>query len=77
MVNADTETHAGTARPADYDQVKDLNGSVLLYRLDTIEEAWERVKADVYWTGDVWDKNAVVVRECIGVPADATLKMIK
>ncbi|WOO77891.1 Aspercryptin biosynthesis cluster protein B [Vanrija pseudolonga] len=76
IVDTDAETHKGGAeRAADFDQVQHLNGSGLLYRFDTIEEAWERVKADVYWTGDVWDKDKVVVREMIGIPADATLKI--
>ncbi|KAL1408495.1 hypothetical protein Q8F55_005307 [Vanrija albida] len=76
MVNDSTTTHIGAGeRHADYDQVKDLDGSVLLLRYGTIEEAWARVKADPYWTGNVWDKEKVVVRELIAQPTDAGLKM--
>lgn len=36
-----------------------MKGSVLMCVADTEEEVWDRVKKDVYYTGDVWDKEKV------------------
>lgn len=52
-----------------------MAGSVMIYRYPTIEEAWARIKADKYWTGGVWDKEKVDVREIIGAPVDETIKV--
>lgn len=36
-----------------------MKGSVLMCVADTEEEVWDRVKKDVYYTSDVWDKEKV------------------
>ena len=36
-----------------------MKGSVLMCVADTQEEVLERVRKDVYWTSDVWDKEKV------------------
>lgn len=36
-----------------------MKGSVLMCVADTEEEVLERVKKDVYYTSDVWDKEKV------------------
>jgi hypothetical protein len=36
-----------------------MKGSVLMCVADTEEEVLERVRKDVYWTSDVWDKEKV------------------
>jgi len=36
-----------------------MKGSVLMCVADTEEEVLERVRRDVYWTSDVWDKEKV------------------
>ena len=36
-----------------------MKGSVLMCVADTEEEVLERVKKDVYYTADVWDKEKV------------------
>jgi hypothetical protein len=41
-----------------------MKGSVLMCVADTEEEVLERVKRDVYYTGNVWDKEKV---SCFGV----------
>ncbi|KLT46017.1 hypothetical protein CC85DRAFT_282157 [Cutaneotrichosporon oleaginosum] len=60
-------------KPAD--QLPGMAGSVMILRFPTIGEAWARIKADKYWTGGVWDKDKVVVREIIGAPVDDTIKI--
>lgn len=42
-----------------------MKGSVLMCVADTEEEVLERVKKDVYYTADVWDKEKVSAR-CFG-----------
>lgn len=39
-----------------------MKGSVLMCVADTEEEVLERVKKDVYYTSDVWDKEKVSTR---------------
>ena len=43
-----------------------LVGSFLIYKSDTEEQAWERLKSDAYWTGDVWDKEKLTVYQLPG-----------
>ncbi len=57
------------------DQLPGMAGSVMILRFPTLAEAWARIKADKYWTGGVWDKDKVVVREIIGAPVDDTIKI--
>lgn len=36
-----------------------ITGSAMVFRADTKEEVLEQVKQDVYYKGDVWDKEKV------------------
>lgn len=48
----------------------------MLLRFPTKEEAWNRIKADKYWTAGVWDKENVKVNEIIsGGAIDDTIKI--
>ncbi|KAL7422876.1 hypothetical protein Q5752_002173 [Cryptotrichosporon argae] len=42
-----------------------IGGSLSVYKMPSREAVWERIKADVYWTAGVWDKDRVFVEECI------------
>jgi len=33
----------------------------MIYNMDTIEQAWERVKSDVYWENKVWDQEKLAI----------------
>jgi hypothetical protein len=48
----------------------------MLYRFDTIEQAWARLKADPFWTEGVWDRTKTIVRELDPEPIDATMKLV-
>lgn len=43
-----------------------MTGSVLMCVADSREEVMERVKKDVYYTSDVWDKEKVSFGGCVG-----------
>jgi uncharacterized protein YciI len=43
-----------------------IAGSFMIYQFDTLEQCWDRLKADVYWKAGVWDKERMVVEELIG-----------
>lgn len=74
FLNDAVSTHEA-GKPA-ADQLPGMDGSVMILRFPTIEEAWARIKADKYWTGGVWDKDKVMVREIIGAPGvDETIKI--
>lgn len=45
----------------------------MVYRFPNIDEAWERVRRDPYWTGGVWDQDKVSVVELDPTDADATV----
>lgn len=58
------------------DQLKGMAGSVMLLRFPTKEQAWDRIKADKYWTAGVWDKEKTQVNELIaGGAVDETIKI--
>ncbi|KAI0261348.1 hypothetical protein BC834DRAFT_830366 [Gloeopeniophorella convolvens] len=40
---------------------KSMVGSVMFYEAETLEEVRAAVEADAYWTGDVWDKDKLVI----------------
>lgn len=42
-----------------------IAGSFMIYKLDTLDECWARLKADVYWTAGVWDKERMQVEELL------------
>ncbi|WWD20699.1 hypothetical protein CI109_105175 [Kwoniella shandongensis] len=43
-----------------------IAGSFMVYKLDTLEQVWDRIKEDVYWRKDIWDKEKIIVDELIG-----------
>lgn len=40
-------------------------GSFMVYRFETVDQVWDRLHEDVYWTQGVWDKERVIVEELI------------
>lgn len=44
---------------------KPIAGSLMIFRMNTIDEVWERIKDDVYWTEGIWDKEKGDVKEFI------------
>jgi hypothetical protein len=38
-----------------------LAGSFMIYNMSSLDEAWERVKSDVYWTNKVWDQEKLAI----------------
>lgn len=53
-----------------------MAGSCMIYRYPSLEAAWARIKEDAYWTGGVWDKDKVVVKEIIGADGDDVVKLV-
>lgn len=43
-----------------------IAGSYMIYQYDTLEQCLERLKADVYYTAGVWDKERMQVEELLG-----------
>lgn len=43
-----------------------IAGSFMVYEYPTLEDCWARLKEDVYWTADIWDKDRIIVEELIG-----------
>jgi len=64
-----------TLTPAE--QHDGMAGSVMIYRYPTIEDCWDRIKGDAYYTEDVWDKERIVVREIIGAEGDDLLTLVQ
>lgn len=73
----DAHSHHSAERKTPADQHDGMAGSVMIYRYPTIEACWERIKRDVYWTEDVWDRDQVVVREIIGAEGDDLLQLVQ
>ncbi|KAK1925927.1 hypothetical protein DB88DRAFT_219488 [Papiliotrema laurentii] len=46
----------------------EIDGSLMIFRAETVEKAWEKIKTDVYWTEGIWDQDKVVVREFLENP---------
>ncbi|KAI0059637.1 hypothetical protein BV25DRAFT_1918417 [Artomyces pyxidatus] len=44
------------------EQDKKFNGSILFLEVESIEEARRIVESDLYWTGNVWDKERADIR---------------
>jgi hypothetical protein len=47
-----------------------MAGSLMHFKMASIDEAWARIKEDVYWTAGVWDKENTKVHELIRLPTD-------
>ncbi|KAK8850517.1 hypothetical protein IAR55_004435 [Kwoniella newhampshirensis] len=43
-----------------------IAGSFMVYKMDTLDQVWDRLKEDVYWRADIWDKEKIIVDELIG-----------
>jgi len=43
------------------DAPKKMIGSMLIVRATSLEEVRAKVETDVYWTGNVWDKEKLVI----------------
>ncbi|WVR08544.1 hypothetical protein IAU60_005599 [Kwoniella sp. DSM 27419] len=43
-----------------------IAGSFMVYQMDTLEQVWDRLKEDVYWRVDIWDKEKIIVDELLG-----------
>ncbi|RDX54422.1 hypothetical protein OH76DRAFT_1397713 [Lentinus brumalis] len=59
-----------TAHSSDADVADKILGTFLLVQADTVEQAWERLKGDTFWTsGEVWDREKVTVTPVyVGAP---------
>ncbi|KAL1945222.1 hypothetical protein VTO73DRAFT_2073 [Trametes versicolor] len=44
------------------DLEKKMIGSFMILECDTYEDAKKMIEGDVYWTGNVWDKEKTVIR---------------
>ncbi|WWC92283.1 uncharacterized protein L201_007237 [Kwoniella dendrophila CBS 6074] len=44
-----------------------LAGSFMVWNMDNIDQAWARVKEDVYWRAGVWDKERLIVEELLDI----------
>jgi hypothetical protein len=40
------------------------------YRLPSREAVWERLKEDVYWTANIWNKEEIRVEEFCPKPGE-------
>lgn len=45
-----------------------MAGSLMIIRAKDLDAAWARIKDDVYWTGNVWDKEAMRIEQLISHP---------
>ena len=45
------------------DGTPNFAGAYMIFVYDTLEEAWDRLKKDAYWTAWVWDKDRIIVEE--------------
>lgn len=43
-----------------------IAGSFMVYELPNLTAVWDRLKEDVYWRADIWDKEKIIVEELIG-----------
>jgi uncharacterized protein YciI len=54
-----------------------MAGSIMIFRFDTIDQVWARIKDDLYWTAGVWDKENARVDQLLGAPGDEKVGEIK
>ena len=40
-------------------------GSFMVLVYDDVEQVWARLREDVYWANDIWDKERIIVEELI------------
>ncbi|KAK6906607.1 hypothetical protein I203_100593 [Kwoniella mangroviensis CBS 8507] len=44
-----------------------IAGSFMVYQMNSLEDVWDRLKEDVYWRANIWDKEKLIVEELIDV----------
>ena len=42
-----------------------MDGSLMIFRAPSLDQAWKRIKEDIYYTAGVWNKEECVVKEFI------------
>lgn len=42
-----------------------IAGSCMIYVMPGVDDVWKRLKEDVYWTADIWDKDRLIVEELL------------
>ncbi|WVQ73489.1 hypothetical protein IAR50_003061 [Cryptococcus sp. DSM 104548] len=47
-----------------------MAGSIMFFRMESLEEVWERLKSDVYWTEGIWNGEKAQVGEFVKMPGD-------
>ena len=40
-------------------------GSFMVLVFDDVEQVWDRLREDVYWANNIWDKERIIVEELI------------
>ncbi|TCD66660.1 hypothetical protein EIP91_001078 [Steccherinum ochraceum] len=69
LVNAKKLTEAGTLKLGGAmlkdgthltDQPK-MQGSLMIYEAESIDVVWKLIKEDIYYTGNVWDKERLQI----------------
>ncbi|WRT66767.1 uncharacterized protein IL334_003730 [Kwoniella shivajii] len=50
--------------------IQAMNGSIMFFRFQSLEDTWKRIKEDVYYTGGIWDKEKLQIGEFIRLPSD-------
>ncbi|WWC88247.1 uncharacterized protein L201_003153 [Kwoniella dendrophila CBS 6074] len=50
--------------------VQAMNGSIMFMRYQSIIEMEDRIKSDIYYTDNVWDKEKIQIGEFIRLPED-------
>ena len=43
-----------------------IAGTFTIFVFPSLEDVWNRLKEDVYWTSNIWDKDRIIVEELIG-----------
>lgn len=43
-----------------------IAGTFTIFVFPSLNDVWNRLKEDVYWTSDIWDKDRIIVEELIG-----------
>lgn len=66
------DAHAGPIENPPNSSTPNLGmaGSLMLLRFPSLEDAWNRIKSDIYWTAGVWDKEKSTVKELLNAPGD-------
>lgn len=51
----------------------EMVGSIMIYRMPNLDAAWDRIKRDPYWTGNVWEKDECRVHLLLERDGDETM----